>query len=73
MIKQNLVSFFVKYLEEVGTTLSAEPPDSQYLRKPKNIQILKCNDLRFLDKTVRLFFMQHSTFSDVRVVKDKHI
>ena len=54
MIKQNLVSFFVKYLEEVGTTLSAEPPDSQYLRKPKNIQILKCNDLRFLDKTVRL-------------------
>ena len=52
MIKQNLVSFFVKYLEEVGTTLWAPlppPPDSQYLRKQKNIQILKCNDLHFLE------------------------
>ena len=34
MIKHNLVSFFVKYLEEVKV---------QYLRKQKHIQILKCN------------------------------
>ena len=37
MIKHNLVSFFVKYLEEVKV---------QYLRKQKHIQILKCNSRR---------------------------